>query len=519
MKYYLLLINILIVFKAFGQDYIDQKYDQQRILLNRGGGGCENFDTTIKEIKYGTVFDFSSDTLMLSSFEDERFRYYPFGFHSSQICNKSGKNIAFFNGIYLMDQFGLSTRMDVFGSFEPYPFETLNIRNSSVILPFPGIDSTYILIGTNDHQDHPNFVIPVPNVISAVTFKENNLGKLDIINEQKEVARGEFSSNVVISSCRHANGRDWWIICANRLSMNFTSLLLDPSGLKFNETYNAGDSVLAYNTFSSGFSPDGNFYARTAGENKNPPSQFRKHNRAQIFKFDRCSGRLFDPINFYMPDEDTANISQVLFDKNSSRAYIPTGGGVWQGDMSAVDVPNSFKKVGYMDHDKIEKFTPLYVGVGFQGPDNKMYFFDDNNKFGVSVINHPELEGTACEFEYSAFYKPSCTGMSVGNMPYFSLGPLDGSPCDTLGLDNPLTTIVKKPFIQKQIYPNPTTGLIYLDLDPALHNLDVKILDIQGRVILNTKGIDLHRGVDLNFFTNGIYFVKVGGGVRKVLKI
>ena len=54
--------------------------------------------------------------------------------------------------------------------------------------------------------------------------------------------------------------------------------------------------------------------------------------------------------------------------------------------------------------------------------------------------------------------------MGLGNMPDFNLGPLDGSSCDTLGLDNPLNTI--RPFTADKdfsIYPNPSTGLIKIN--------------------------------------------------------
>jgi len=491
----------------YAQDFIDQRYDQQRVLRPSFSLGCFNLDSSNHDYKYGTLFDFSEGFLNLEAFE-EPFKSPYLLYNNSQICNREGSQFVHFNGWDLTDRYGDTTRLNVFGEYEPYPFEDKFSSSGSLILPLPGHDSTYIVIGGNDFQYEPTYSIPAPEVISAVIFAETETGSVKIKKVIPEVFRDMFPESSNITACRHANGRDWWILCPKRFSSIVHSFILDPNGIRYVESYDSGEKLLDQSTIAPMFSPDGYYYTRTAVENFIPPSAEKKKNRCQIYKFDRCTGRIYDPINFYLPQEDTSSICQLIFDQNSRYIYAPTAKSIWQGDILADDIPSSFQQVCIADFTKIEISKYHVICAGFQGPDNKMYFFDDNNKYGVTVINHPELPGLACDAVYSAFYKPSCTGMSVGNMPYFSLGPLDGSPCDTLGLDNPLSINVTKEKNDFIVYPNPTNGLIYGE----------------GEIIYKTlyegNSEDLRTGIDLSDQPSGIYFIYIHEiGIKKIVKI
>ena len=65
-----------------------------------------------------------------------------------------------------------------------------------------------------------------------------------------------------------------------------------------------------------------------------------------------------------------------------------------------------------------------------------------------------------------------------------------------------------------QIYPNPTTGLITVNLP---ENADVQLFDITGRLLLNkhlTAGSNL---LDLGLLQQGIYILKAAGSVQRVI--
>ena len=71
-------------------------------------------------------------------------------------------------------------------------------------------------------------------------------------------------------------------------------------------------------------------------------------------------------------------------------------------------------------------------------PDNKIYVqhalsggFTD-----MSLINFPYRQGMDCQYEQNVLNTPGYYASTAHNIPNFRLGPLDGSDCDTLGIDN-----------------------------------------------------------------------------------
>lgn len=75
------------------------------------------------------------------------------------------------------------------------------------------------------------------------------------------------------------------------------------------------------------------------------------------------------------------------------------------------------------------------IGYMELGPDGMIYSRPLNGQNCMHRIKHPERGGTACEFEQN-YYQLEYPYANMPHFPNFRLGPLDGSPCDTLGLDN-----------------------------------------------------------------------------------
>ena len=71
-----------------------------------------------------------------------------------------------------------------------------------------------------------------------------------------------------------------------------------------------------------------------------------------------------------------------------------------------------------------------------RGPDNKMYISGGSQGYTMHIIHNPDERGEACNGEVTAIILNT---YYLATMPTFNtlrLGPIDGSPCDTLGLDN-----------------------------------------------------------------------------------
>jgi len=82
--------------------------------------------------------------------------------------------------------------------------------------------------------------------------------------------------------------------------------------------------------------------------------------------------------------------------------------------------------------------------------------------------------------------------------------------CNELGIqDNVLQDVT--------IAPNPSNGIFRIENLQNIENYPITVSEISGR-ILNTRHLIIGNTIDLSGFANGIYFVKVGDRVFKVVK-
>ncbi len=70
------------------------------------------------------------------------------------------------------------------------------------------------------------------------------------------------------------------------------------------------------------------------------------------------------------------------------------------------------------------------------------------------------------------------------------------------------------------IYPNPTSGLIYGDGANIYEDRTLTILNLTGIIVYEGKTKDLLSGIDINNLTPGVYFISVRGSeVKKIIKL
>lgn len=110
--------------------------------------------------------------------------------------------------------------------------------------------------------------------------------------------------------------------------------------------------------------------------------------------------------------------------------------------------------------------------------------------------------------EFSVYYSTTSPGFT-GSLTCANYGDYDiiqTQMLSNLGLDENIETL--------EIYPNPTDGLIHLS-----DNFNGKDF-----VLLNSNGLEVQVGVtsndqiDISFVSPGIYFLKIDGGVVKIIK-
>ena len=88
-----------------------------------------------------------------------------------------------------------------------------------------------------------------------------------------------------------------------------------------------------------------------------------------------------------------------------------------------------------MDYTPSPELVATYF-LAQLGPDGKIYLNANQGVNVLHVINQPDNPGTACEFDVRGVKLPTRNAFSLPNFPNYRLGPVDGSTCDTLGIDN-----------------------------------------------------------------------------------
>jgi len=228
----------------------------------------------------------------------------------------------------------------------------------------------------------------------------------------------------IVSAVKHGNGRDWWLIAPEANTNRFFKLLLDISGIHVIDTQSIGSGWGPNNhSCQTVFTPDGTKFIR-----------FNPWKGLDIFDFDRCSGELSNPIESGPLTEPVLGAGGVGVSLNSQFLYVSNLYKLYQFDLKASDILQSEILIDTFDH-YINPFQTNFYQMNL-APDGRLYVFSSNGVKSIHVINYPDRHDKACNFVQHQIESPVYLGIGAPNIPYFRLGPLDGSVCDTLGINN-----------------------------------------------------------------------------------
>jgi hypothetical protein len=167
----------------------------------------------------------------------------------------------------------------------------------------------------------------------------------------------------------------------------------------------------------------------------------------------------------------------------------------------------SFFKVSGWDTVYLESsgFSVMYIG-----PNGKIYVGNSSGTSEqMSVIDNPDISGVGCSFcrkclraksVYGTLGAPPC-------MPNYELGA-SGQPCWPLSLPNP----PKEGDEVLEVYPNPSNDKI--KVESIKYKDDIKQLyNSIGQLMLSTK----ENEIDVSNLSSGIYYIRCGNSVKKVM--
>ena len=291
-------------------------------------------------------------------------------------------------------------------------------------IPVPGDpEKYYILHAPFQLYDDPFAFITFALMFTTVDMTGFN-GNGEVIAKNETIISDSLGVGK-LTSTKHANGRDWWVLCNEWRTNNYYTVLVTPDEPEVIGVQSVGSPVKD-GLAQAVFSPDGTKYAVVNGD---------IDTYIRIFDFDRCSGQLSNEI-FMEYSRTVHNILSpgLAISSNSRFLYFSATDTIYQYDLWTDDIPSSEIVVGEYDGN-VDPFQNLFY-LAQLAPDGKIYISAPNGSVYLHVIENPNEKGLACNFNQRGVNLLNYNGTTLPNNPNYRLGPLDGSPCDTLGLDN-----------------------------------------------------------------------------------
>jgi Secretion system C-terminal sorting domain len=311
----------------------------------------------------------------------------------------------------------------------------------------------------------------------------------------------EIEIDIKQAACRHANGRDWWVVNPLRYEPKVITVLYSQGKIK-QELLQAIDTLpVKFTDGGATFTPDGRKYI-----------YYELATGIRIYNFDRSLGKISNPI--HIKDNasfDSTLIADIFVSPNSRFLYLTRGFDILQYDLEANNIAASrIEIVSWRDTSDIvfDNGTPVAYYTGVIGKDGKAYIASYGGLKYMHIIESPNEKGKLCKIHLT-----SILGSNAFTMPYFPnfrLGALKGSLCDTL------TTALKEPKVDIgiKVYPNPSDGILKLSFyDTNTSNETphtIQIFNTMGGVM---KYIEIERlqdtDIDTQGIPSGVYILKV----------
>ncbi len=445
----------------------------------------------------GSLFDFSDPDNTSIVWVNKKMH---FSYTNASICDENGNLQFYTNGCYiagadhqmLLNGDGLNPNTPQSSCRQGHGYIG---EQGTLALPFPAHPKQYFLIHKGvDTLVLMNYYGYHCKVLYRTLIDMNlNGGKGAVVFKNDTISHTDTLSYGQLTACKHANGRDWWILSARYRTNKFYRYLLSPEGVKLYGVQSYGLSAVSVSEDYSSqavFSPDGNKYVRnTAGG-------------ISIYDFDRCSGLLSNQKYIFLYPTDPASIGGAAISSNSRFLYISTSYRLYQFDLQAADIAASKTLIGEQQYSDLNFYQQQLA------PDGRIYMIpSSNDSYGLHTIEQPNLKGDSCEFIQNSLTMFCPNTVSVPNYPNFRLGRLVGSSCDTLA-----TAIAEVASPEGlRIYPNPASDELTVEYAKPTSGSDVEIYisNMLGVAVKQQKYRNGAEKINVEDIPKGIYILSL----------
>jgi hypothetical protein len=429
--------------------------------------------------------------------------------NGANIATQTGALLFYTNGYCVMDKYGNIIPNGDSINATPYSLQDLYGANN-----FP--QSNFIFQHKTDSSLYTMVHAVIENYTGSGTIGPLNLLRTELkvmpdssikVVEKNKVLIADTVEHFGITGCKHANGRDWWVIVKKWNSTIHYSLLFTPdSTFVFQNQVNG--SPLIYEGSRNLFSNKGDYYvtySHTAG--------------LRIFSFNRCSG-LLEIINA-IPEPANGSIAAfgASFTASDKYLYFNNWYNVYRINMQSALQASDVELVREYTYFSDSAFGAgnAYMEMELSN-DGKLYIGGTGSCRYFSTIDNPDADNVAqVGFNHFTFQIPYFNNQTLTNHPNYNLGPLAGSPCDTLSLDkNDLLDVN----LTTKVFPNPNSGSFTINYSAQAVSGMLYIYNMNGQLVFkeyvapwsNTKSINLAHQLN-----DGMHAVKLTFGNKLAL--
>jgi hypothetical protein len=489
----------LYYFISFAQREADAMY-------NRGcfEGGC-----WCSAPQQGTVFLFNEDSLV--QIVDPACLPLKTFYSAANFAHRNTGELLFAcNGWRLINGDGQILSHKLWFDDMPHPGGTggdttiADFISGPLFLPYPG-DSTkaYLFYGQLWPYNLQN--------ISFRADKYFTYALLDIptksLISKNHILLTDTSSMGDMQACRHANGRDWWIVKPDIWSNKYFIGLLTPQGIEMTSiTLNGVPASLRGNT-SSKFNIQGTKYIHYNGGISRVVHEF---------DFDRCTGTLS---NFVL--HDISDSISPLDNTLGAFTISPDGSKVYIKRLNAPNMIQGLFQLN-MATDSF-KLVSRYGGSPQMTPNGKnIIFFDailtspNQWVFGISEIENPNANFNDLIIDTFKYNTPNyATSIAPNNFAYMRLG------ADTLSICDSLSVITKRTKANVPnglvVFPNPATN--YLQIQQQEQGItQYRIINHLGQVVQFWQSNQITQNIELSNLNNGFYLLQATSNAGRVVQ-
>lgn len=252
---------------------------------------------------------------------------------NANICDSIGVLLFYTNGVSvcgiadtLFNGSGLSPCL----STTQDSLNGLDIQQAVIFIPMPGNSRYYYLF----HFSNDTFQGVRPSKLYfSLIDREGNNGLGSLIDKNVLLLTGQVLREGGMTACKHANGRDYWLVMGASVMNRFYKFLITPEGVNGPFMQDIGPKFPGpYDIAYSKFSLDGSKYA--TGIFANAP--------ILVMDFDRCTGLFSNPDTIFNHiHNDTANVSgsaSLEFSPNNRFLYTSFQGLLTQYDLQSANI-------------------------------------------------------------------------------------------------------------------------------------------------------------------------------------